>query len=622
MKSAVGLTLFCILVFTAACSGLSNEPQIVATLEPSPAQLGQPAAPPDIANGARIYASRCISCHGINGEGNGELVTSGQLNIDGEVVQPANFRDPAVARDQTPQEWFATITNGRIERLMPPWANALTEQERWDVAYYTYTLHYTQDQLTRGREIWEIECVDCHGVEGRGDGPEANNQREQTENLTDLREMAIVSDNVLFNFINEGSADSMPAFGEEYTEDQIWDTVAFSRTFSLANTNAIGLVNQLPSPSTTEEAETTVEAAASGIVTGRITNGTAAATVPPDLPVTLFVIDQEFNSQRFETTSDTEGNFTFTDVPLGDTLSYATTVSYRERPFASEVVTGGTPNMQLPITIYELTEDPSVITVTGLVHQASAVADGLQVAQVMIFQNNSDRAFTSGRTVGENLYASVFVTLPPGASVIGFPDGQGRYIVSDDQSTIIDTVAVMPGRDHIVQVIYLLPYEGSAIIEQPINYALNGPVRLLLLPETVTAASEQLPSIGLQEVGGVSYAGYGAELTLNAGEVIRYELSGTGVSSVTQLEPQAATSTNLVVIVLIGLGGILVLVGVIFALNRRSKPVDKQQLMDALLKQIAELDEAEARGEINHDLYHHQRKQLKARLSQLMEQEE
>ncbi|HEX2621782.1 MAG TPA: c-type cytochrome, partial [Phototrophicaceae bacterium] len=77
------------------CSGLAGEPQIIATVPPStavPTQLpdtGFPQSPPDLVNGAAIFAQRCVSCHGVDGRGDGELVKSGQ------VTDPGNFRDPA-----------------------------------------------------------------------------------------------------------------------------------------------------------------------------------------------------------------------------------------------------------------------------------------------------------------------------------------------------------------------------------------------------------------------------------------------------------------------------------------------------------------------------------------------
>ena len=121
-----------------ACSGLSGEPQIMATV--APRQSVESVATtvdvwqPDIVNGARIYAERCTECHGINGNGRGELVQARS------VEQPLDMTDRGLVSVKSPLEWYEIITRGRIENLMPPWENALSDRERWDVALYAYTL--------------------------------------------------------------------------------------------------------------------------------------------------------------------------------------------------------------------------------------------------------------------------------------------------------------------------------------------------------------------------------------------------------------------------------------------------------------------------------------------------
>ena len=57
-----------------------------------------------------------------------------------------------------------------------------------------------------------------------------------------------------------------------------------------------------------------------------------------------------------------------------------------------------------------------------------------------------------------------------------------------------------------------------------------------------------------------------------------------------------------------------------FALWRRRAP-DQSSSIDSLAKQIAQLDDEHDRGQINHDLYHHRRRELKAKLAELMSQQ-
>ena len=119
----------------AGCGGLGGEPQIVATFTPPTAEV---LWQPDISNGARIFADNCTECHGILGDGRGDLVAAGS------VPQPLDMTDLRLTAAKSPLEWFEIITEGRIENLMPPWSNALSEGERWDVALYAYTLAYDE----------------------------------------------------------------------------------------------------------------------------------------------------------------------------------------------------------------------------------------------------------------------------------------------------------------------------------------------------------------------------------------------------------------------------------------------------------------------------------------------
>jgi hypothetical protein len=43
---------------------------------------------------------------------------------------------------------------------MPPFTS-LSDQERWDVVAYAMTLHTTQDEIEKGRELFEANCANC-----------------------------------------------------------------------------------------------------------------------------------------------------------------------------------------------------------------------------------------------------------------------------------------------------------------------------------------------------------------------------------------------------------------------------------------------------------------------------
>src|SRR5687768_7441266 len=112
--------LIAVLVSMAACSNLAGEVEIVATITPT--IINQPPAMPDVLNGRRIFAENCTQCHGELGDGGGALVQSG------EVPRMPSFLEAAHVREQTPAFYYDMITNGNLANLMPPWADALTEQ--------------------------------------------------------------------------------------------------------------------------------------------------------------------------------------------------------------------------------------------------------------------------------------------------------------------------------------------------------------------------------------------------------------------------------------------------------------------------------------------------------------
>lgn len=235
MRSAVRLSFLLILAFgLAACANLSGEPPIMATILPAtmipptevpPEDIGFPAFPPDLANGAYLYAANCAACHGDTGRGDGPVALANPAMV------ARDFTNPTRARNQTPRQWFDMITEGNIENLMPPWGNTLTEQERWDVAMYTYTMHYTGDMLASGERIYAA-CAECHGDTGAGDGPEAATSPVDVKALTNQRAMSTLSDAMIYEMITKGFDGVMPSY-EDLSEADRRAVVAYARTLSL-----------------------------------------------------------------------------------------------------------------------------------------------------------------------------------------------------------------------------------------------------------------------------------------------------------------------------------------------------------------------------------------------------
>jgi mono/diheme cytochrome c family protein len=85
-----------------------------------------------------------------------------------------------------------------------------------------------------GKAVYERLCVGCHGPTGQG-GRMATMLAVPPRNLADQAYMGTRSDQQLFDVISKGGAAAglsaaMTAFGNQLSEQQIWDTVAYVRT--------------------------------------------------------------------------------------------------------------------------------------------------------------------------------------------------------------------------------------------------------------------------------------------------------------------------------------------------------------------------------------------------------
>lgn len=88
------------------------------------------------------------------------------------------------------------------------------------------------DAIAAGNVIYDDNCALCHGETGMGDGPAAAGLPHAPVKFADCEWQSEHEDDHLFAAIVLGEADEgMPAWGETLTEDEMWQSLAYIRSF-------------------------------------------------------------------------------------------------------------------------------------------------------------------------------------------------------------------------------------------------------------------------------------------------------------------------------------------------------------------------------------------------------
>jgi len=591
--------------------------------QPPPSGPLYPLISPNPAEGALIYTDKCAPCHGPSGLGDGPQAS--QLPNP-----PAALAALEVARQSTPAEWYSLVTQGNLDRFMPPF-NSLSDRQRWDVVAYLYTLSIPQETLAQGQELYKANCASCHGLQGSGDGSEAASLQVAPTNFTDQERMASRSPTQLFEAISAGIAPAMPTFDTKLTEDERWALAAYLRSLTFASPAEIARSQETPVPLTTSEAGSTGTPLASatevenGTITGQVVNA-SGGDVPADMTIDLYGFDEMRQTYTATTTIDPDGSYTFLDVEMPVGRAFITSTEYNKVAYSSDiaVVEAGTTNLDLSIPIRETTTDSSVLSVDRMhILFEYGDPDTLRVIELWILSNLSDRTLVAT----EEGAPVVTYRLPEGATNLQFEDGVlgERYMETPGGFGDTDVLRPGPGLRQLV-FSFEMPYRSRLEFVQPIDLPVNAVV-ILGPEEGVNVKSTQLQDAGTRQMQDISYHMYTSD-RLEAGSELAMTISGRpkGTSLV------AGSSTNLV-IGLLAFGIALIVAGAwLFRRNRAERtgieaaeeldeellPGEAAEDPETLLDAILALDDQYRAGELPEEAYRQRRSELKAHLKDML----
>ncbi|MFQ5579933.1 MAG: c-type cytochrome [Nitrospiria bacterium] len=215
-----------------------------------------------IEKGKTVYFKKCVWCHGPDGAGDGPSA----IRL---ATKPRNFnagtfkiRHTASGDLPTDEDLFNTVRHGLQGSVMPPWSGILSDvemkqaiafikkelvkdrefddpDEEMTVISYGNQIPSSPESIEMGRDIFmnKAKCVECHGVEGRGNGnltqrgdwgfPIFPANLQKPWNLRGNRRDPYNPRNI-FREISTGlNGTPMPSFADELTEEERWHVANF-----------------------------------------------------------------------------------------------------------------------------------------------------------------------------------------------------------------------------------------------------------------------------------------------------------------------------------------------------------------------------------------------------------
>lgn len=180
------MTLLLTLLFACDTSPAIDEVAAECVHEPSDQSLAA-----QLAQGQRVYNTKCATCHGVAGDGNGPSAHYLEPLPRDFTAGLFKFRSTPPGSAPADADLARTVRNGIPRTSMPASGNQLFDAdidavvavvksfsdrfdaERVEPLVFSEGLDFSAEAGARGAPLFGALCGSCHGPEGKGDGPVA-----------------------------------------------------------------------------------------------------------------------------------------------------------------------------------------------------------------------------------------------------------------------------------------------------------------------------------------------------------------------------------------------------------------------------------------------------------------
>jgi mono/diheme cytochrome c family protein len=105
------------------------------------------------------------------------------------------------------------------------------QKELLTAAFQTNPYQGSAESVARGEANWTAHCQVCHGPDGEGNGPASAQLSAKPKDLTMVALPPIFPDGIMAFRIANGK-NTMPAWNQAFTPEEIWDLVSYIRSKS------------------------------------------------------------------------------------------------------------------------------------------------------------------------------------------------------------------------------------------------------------------------------------------------------------------------------------------------------------------------------------------------------
>ncbi len=360
-------------------------------------------------------------------------------------------------------------------------------------------------------------------------------------------------------------------------------------------------------------------AQAPNVLNGRVVNLSTGGQTPAGLDVILHIFTPSGGVDTRTAVTDSEGTFTFPNIPSGPNVRYALTTVYKAITYGLEPESL---QSHVVLGVYETTNDLATLSIDShilIVREADPSENLVSAAEVVLISNPRDRAF---QPILQPASAMNFLrfTVPPGSAALQVQSDLPQGDVMDVGTGFGLTAAVPPG-SHQVSFNYTFPYKDGRASFSP-TFLQGASIFRILIPEGLGEASgtgmtEAQPT----QIGEIAYRVWSIP-NLSQRASLNIELSGLPQPSLWQRTSSAVEDNHLLVIGIPAIVAISLFLVLLYSLRRRAPAAASNSDTRLLIDEIARLDNLHADGHLDELEYRERRKGLKQKLRSALEYEE